>query len=61
MVYQNTGAYRSDPLDKNSGASGDASGNDKSDIRLRESREHDAIDVKYGYNRISGEVREDTG
>jgi DNA polymerase epsilon subunit 1 len=58
MAYrqkQNTGAYRPDP-----GESGDASG-DKSDIRLRESRENDAIDVKYGFNRISGEVREDTG
>ncbi len=53
MVLSNSGAYRPD---KDPGA-----GEDKTDLRLRESRENDEIDSKYGFARISDQVRQDTG
>lgn len=57
MPLANTGAYRPE--------GGDAADQDavdaKSDLRLRESREHDAVDAKYGFVRISSEIREETG
>ncbi len=57
MVLANTGAYRPDP----SSGAGPGGGEDKTDLRLRESRDNDAIDLKYGFERISDQVREETG
>ncbi len=51
MVLSNTGAYRPDP------SSSTSSSEDKTDLRLRESRENDAVDEKFGFARVSDQVR----
>ena len=63
MVFQNTGAYRRPPENDSSDPSGGAGGLDtKSDIRLKESRQHDAVDAKYGFVRTPNNVvKDETG
>jgi len=66
MPLQNTGAFRRG----GQGQKGAANGGDdynlllddsKSDLRLMEARENDEMDQKYGFERISGQVCEETG
>jgi DNA polymerase epsilon subunit 1 len=57
MVLRNTGRF---VADKASAAAASALDDGKTDFRLRESREADAIDTKYGFDRVA-ERREDVG
>jgi DNA polymerase epsilon subunit 1 len=69
MVLQNSGRYKSDKKTdydnsrhNNDGEEGDGSGDIKTDLRLRESRENDTIDKKYGFVRMNAEFgREEVG
>ncbi|KAJ9600508.1 hypothetical protein L9F63_009198, partial [Diploptera punctata] len=51
MVLQNSGKYRPERKDGAKGAGG--SREETSEIRLRESLENDAIDSKYGFERVA--------
>jgi DNA polymerase epsilon subunit 1 len=67
MVLQNSGRYKSEKrTDFESSASGgdhpDASGDAKTDVRVRQSRENDAIDKKFGFVRTNSDFgREEVG
>ena len=57
----NTGAFRPPPGSGPGGRRGEGGaegydGSEKADLRLKESKDNDAIDAKYGFNRISDEV-----
>nr|CAI5864067.1 unnamed protein product [Callosobruchus analis] len=53
MVLQNTGKFRADRADKST-TKGSAQGNreETSEFRLRQAIENDAIDLRYGFDRI---------
>ena len=53
----NTGAFRAPSGVGGGGGDNNEGGSDKSDLRIKESRDNDIIDAKYGFNRISDEVR----
>ena len=72
MVLQNSGRYKSEKKtdynavgaggNNDDGEGGGGSGDIGSDIRLRESRDNDTIDKKYGFVRINSEYgREEVG
>ena len=69
MVLQNSGRYKSDKKtewDKSGSGANNEEGGDasdiKTDLRLRESRDNDTIDKKYGFVRMNAEYgREEVG
>ena len=54
----NTGAFRAPSGVGGGGGDNNEGGSDKSDLRIKESRDNDIIDAKYGFNRISDEVNQ---
>ena len=69
MVLQNSGRYKSEKKtdwENSGGGANNEEGGDasdiKTDLRLRESRDNDAIDKKYGFLRMNAEYgREEVG
>ena len=69
MVLQNSGRYKSEKRTDYQGASGSGGGGDddgagdaKTDLRVRNSRDNDNIDKKFGFVRINADFgREEVG